>query len=66
MKKHILVPLLCLLLLLHSSIARADPAALPFVHPLFCDNMVVQRDIAVPVWGWTTPASNSTPDAAYW
>ena len=57
MKKHILNLVFSILLLLHSSIARADPAALPFVHPLFCDNMVLQRDIAVPVWGWTTPGA---------
>src|ERR1043166_8110503 len=33
----------------------AKPAPLPFLHPLFADHMVLQRDRAVPVWGWTTP-----------
>ena len=35
-------------------VARADPPK-PFLHPLFTDNMVLQRGIADPVWGWTTP-----------
>lgn len=30
-------------------------AAKPFVHPLFQDNMVLQRDMPAPVWGWTEP-----------
>ncbi len=33
---------------------RAD-AAKPFLHPLFTDNMVLQRGLADPIWGWTTP-----------
>jgi len=33
---------------------RADDAK-PFLHPLFTDNMVLQRGMADPVWGWTTP-----------
>ena len=36
-----------------------DPAtnkpALPFVHPLFTDHGIIQRDVTVPVWGWTEP-----------
>gem|GEM_PF-269084 len=36
------------------SAVRADDAK-PFVNPLFTDNMVLQRGIADPVWGWTTP-----------
>jgi sialate O-acetylesterase len=27
----------------------------PFLHSLFTDNAVLQRDRAIPVWGWTTP-----------
>lgn len=34
---------------LHASEAR------PFVHPLFSDHAVLQRDVRVPVWGWTWP-----------
>ena len=29
----------------------------PFLSPLFSDNMVLQRDIADPIWGWTTPGA---------
>ena len=29
----------------------------PFLAPLFTDNMVLQRGMADPVWGWTTPGS---------
>lgn len=32
-----------------------QPRPLPFVHPLFSDGMVLQREIAAPVWGWSTP-----------
>ncbi len=27
----------------------------PFVHPIFSDNMVLQRGISAPVWGWAKP-----------
>ena len=27
----------------------------PYVHPLFTDHVVLQRDVPVPVWGWTEP-----------
>ena len=29
--------------------------AAPFLHPLFTNNMVLQREIAAPVWGWDAP-----------
>jgi sialate O-acetylesterase len=32
----------------------------PFLHPLFCDNMVLQRDIEAPVWGWAQPGQEVT------
>ena len=39
--------------------ARAQQAAVtgakPFLHPLFSDNAVLQRDRPLPVWGWTRP-----------
>ena len=34
--------------------------ALPFVHPLFSNNMVLQRGISDPIWGWTTPGATVT------
>jgi hypothetical protein len=33
----------------------ADPGEQPFVHPLFTDHMVLQRDAHTPVWGWAKP-----------
>lgn len=36
-------------------IARPAIAQNPFLHPLFQSNMVLQRDMQDPVWGWTTP-----------
>ena len=35
----------------------ADSAPLPFLCPLFTDNMVLQRGLSDPVWGWTTPGA---------
>lgn len=32
-----------------------QPQPLPFLHPLFADDMVLQRDIAAPIWGWAKP-----------
>ena len=32
----------------------------PFLHALFSDNAVLQRDRAVPVWGWTAPGQTVT------
>ena len=39
--------------------SSAEPPK-PFLHPLFTDNMVLQRDHADPVWGWTTPGAAVT------
>src|SRR4051812_17187213 len=33
----------------------AESGTKPLLHPLFCDHAVLQRDVAVPVWGWTQP-----------
>jgi sialate O-acetylesterase len=38
---------------------QADPPK-PFLHPLFTDNMVLQRGLADPIWGWTTPGQTVT------
>ena len=29
-----------------------QPRAMPFLHPLFTSDMVLQREIAAPIWGW--------------
>jgi sialate O-acetylesterase len=54
--QRVVAGLAVLLLLLAVGMASAQEAApKPFVHPLFTDNMVLQRDIACPVWGWAAP-----------
>src|SRR5688572_29132543 len=32
----------------------------PLLHPLFTNNMVLQRDASDPVWGWATPGTPIT------
>jgi sialate O-acetylesterase len=32
----------------------------PFLHQLFSDDMVLQRRVRFPVWGWTTPGASVT------
>lgn len=39
--------------------ASAQPER-PFLSPLFTDNMVLQRGMADPIWGWTTPGAAVT------
>ena len=50
----VLVPIL----LSGAAVAEAEP--LPFLHPLFADNMVLQQGIAAPVWGWAAPGEKVT------
>lgn len=50
-----ILQLLCAALTLSSAWA-----ANPFLHPLFTDHMVLQRDAVAPVWGWTTPGNSVT------
>jgi sialate O-acetylesterase len=38
-----------------ASAAGAEPAQLPFVSPMFGDNMVLQRGKTDRIWGWTEP-----------
>lgn len=37
------------------TVATAEPKSLPFVSPMFGDNMILQRGKTNPVWGWTVP-----------
>jgi len=56
--------LLCGMLAGSLAPARAQAASVeavrPFLHPLFTDNMVVQRGASVPVWGWAQPGEKVT------
>lgn len=49
-----------LLLTLGMLTAAAAETPKPFLHPLFTNNMVWQRDVAAPIWGWTTPGATVT------
>ena len=40
--------------------ARDAPADKPFLHPLFTDHMVLQRDVVTSIWGWTQPGREVT------
>jgi len=56
----------CLLVLLFANSALPNLRAAnstanhPLLHPLFSDHAVLQRDIKIPVWGWTKPGSEIT------
>ncbi|MEI8037631.1 MAG: sialate O-acetylesterase [Verrucomicrobiota bacterium] len=55
--KSKLIQLACILTLCGPA-ARA--ATNPFVHPLLTSHMVLQRDAADPLWGWTTAGNTVT------
>ena len=38
----------------------AQPAAKPFISPMFTSNMVLQRGVPAPVWGWAEPGQKVT------
>jgi sialate O-acetylesterase len=38
----------------------AAPGGRPFLHGLFTDNMILQRDVPCPIWGWTDPGAQVT------
>lgn len=58
-KAALLGLLVAMFAILGQASVRADDAK-PFLHPLFTDNMVLQRGMADPVWGWTTPGQAVT------
>lgn len=43
-----------------SNAVHAGQSDKPFLSPLFGDNMVLQRGIKAPIWGWTTPGATVT------
>ena len=40
--------------------AQDAAAGKPLLHPLFTDHMVLQRDVATTIWGWTQPGREVT------
>ncbi len=47
------VPVILLLVLSVCGLTAAGPA-LPLLHSIFADHVVLQRGVPVPVWGWAT------------
>jgi len=62
MKILLLIALFGMVLTVNRSGAQTTPR--PFLHGLFTDNMVLQRDRPVPVWGWTQPGKKVTVTVA--
>jgi fibronectin type 3 domain-containing protein len=48
------------LLLLLAGAVSSFAQTKPFLHQLFSNNMVLQRNATDPVWGWTTPGTTVT------
>jgi sialate O-acetylesterase len=40
--------------------AALPTSALPLLHPIFADHVVLQRDALAPIWGWTTAGTQVT------
>lgn len=60
-KPRILVAALLYAGLAGTSLPAQDAAVgKPFLHPLFTDHMVLQRDVATTIWGWTQPGREVT------
>jgi sialate O-acetylesterase len=51
----LLLSLIISLSLVPAYTVNADYAGKPFVHPLFSDHMVLQREVENVIWGWTSP-----------
>ncbi|HLJ56982.1 MAG TPA: sialate O-acetylesterase [Chthonomonadaceae bacterium] len=54
-RAHLSALLLALVLTTAAAACRAQTDAKPFVSPVFGSNMVLQRRMPVPVWGWAQP-----------
>jgi len=58
-----LLGLLCLGLVVGPAETLGQEAK-PFVHSLFGDHMVLQRDMKAPIWGWAKPGEKVTVEMA--
>src|SRR4051812_18741464 len=50
----------CLILIAACCAAGAAEGDRPFLHRLFSDHVVLQRDLKLPIWGWTEPGKQVT------
>ncbi|MDA1045200.1 MAG: dockerin, partial [Verrucomicrobia bacterium] len=57
MFKYRLAVAVALLVYIYALPCFADQATRPFLHHLFSDNMVLQREANTPVWGWADPGA---------
>lgn len=55
-----IMAIVLLLCLVPTSQVSADYMGKPFLHPLFSDRMVLQRDVENEVWGFTNPGESVT------
>ena len=62
--RHIVWLIAALAVLSQSLLGAQTAPKRPYLHPLFSDSMVLQRDLACPVWGWTTPGQKVTVSMA--
>ena len=64
MMKRIFIPAIGLafavMMGVQSQSAAAPTPEKPLLHPLFTSNMVLQRDMSAPIWGWTAPGQQVT------
>jgi len=51
------LPLIVVHFLLFAGLCFSQNTELPFLHPLFSDNAVLQRGSGATVWGWTRPGA---------
>jgi sialate O-acetylesterase len=58
--KNSLIAVAFSILLSASGYAAEPTPAKPFLDPVFGSDMVLQRDVADPVWGWTEPGKQVT------
>ena len=45
---------------IQGALAAGPDVSRPFLHPLFCDHLVLQREAKVPIWGWASPGIKVT------
>jgi sialate O-acetylesterase len=60
MRRRIAIALVSFLILAIRQAVAEEAAPKPFLHPLFTDHMVLQRDASDPIWGWTAPGAQVT------